>query len=187
MDEMCAVGVDPSLTGTGVVLSDGRCFTFGAKGITQMSWEQQHRAIGAMTVQVLGVIAPFDPNAVVVETLDVSHAYGGIIPRVILWDALITALYYRYGDRVLLAASTHRMRYATGKGAAKKEEVVDAVARRWPLFATGGDNNKADAAVFCAMGMDWLGAPLVEMPEKHRLALNGLHRITDAPKEKTKR
>jgi hypothetical protein len=65
-----------------------------------------------------------------------------------------------------------RCTYATGKGAASKEAVVDAVARRWPAWQTEGNNNLADAVVFMAAGRDWLGAPITDMPKTHRAAID---------------
>jgi crossover junction endodeoxyribonuclease RuvC len=66
----------------------------------------------------------------------------------------------------------HRMQYATGKGAATKNLIVDAVARRWPTWPTNGDDNAADAVVLMAAGRDWLGHPLTTLPKTHRDALD---------------
>jgi crossover junction endodeoxyribonuclease RuvC len=70
--------------------------------------------------------------------------------------------------------SSSRMRYATSKGAASKGAIIDAVARRLPMFETKGDENLADAAILCAMGRDHLGEPLAPMPATHRAALGAV-------------
>ena len=56
-----------------------------------------------------------------------------------------------------------------------KGMVRDAVAERYGLECEGaGRYDKADAAVLALMGRDWLGLPVVEVPETHRRALAGV-------------
>jgi hypothetical protein len=38
-----------------------------------------------------------------------------------------------------------------------------------------GRYDASDAATLAAMGMDWLGFPLVEVPKQQRRALDGVH------------
>jgi len=65
--------------------------------------------------------------------------------------------------------------YATGKGNAKKDAVLTAMVRRvGPLVRDLDDNNAADALAAAMMGADWLGYPLVPMPEVNRRALPGV-------------
>lgn len=60
-------------------------------------------------------------------------------------------------------------KYSTGRGNAKKDEVLVAAVRRLPDF--DGDHNQADAAWLRAMALDGLGHPIVSMPQEHRVAL----------------
>lgn len=67
--------------------------------------------------------------------------------------------------------------YATGKGNAKKDLVLAETVRRFGYvrgLSRLSDNNEADALVAAAMGADWLGSPVVKMPELHRRALPGV-------------
>lgn len=71
---------------------------------------------------------------------------------------------------IVLAPSAARCRYATGKGSAKKEEVL--VAARDRLGYDGTQLDEADALVLRALGCDAMGQPLAEMPATHRAAID---------------
>jgi len=92
--------------------------------------------------------------------------------RAFLWWVIYSALHSERGIPVAVAAPALRAMYATGKGNASKNAVVDAVARRWPHIPTGGDHNVCDAIVLMAMGCDRLGHPLTPVPATHRRALD---------------
>ena len=77
--------------------------------------------------------------------------------------------------------------YATGKARWKDDEgrklssrqvkglVRDAVAVQYGIECSGTHRyDEADAYVLMAMGADWLGYPLVELPPTHRRALKGV-------------
>jgi hypothetical protein len=78
--------------------------------------------------------------------------------------------------------------YATGKARWKNEDtglkltskqvkglVRDAVATRYGIHCGGPTRyDEADAYVLMAMGMDWLGYPLAEVPPTHARALKGV-------------
>jgi crossover junction endodeoxyribonuclease RuvC len=84
----------------------------------------------------------------------------------------------------LIAASSHRATYATGKGSAKKSEIVDVVARRYPSFETHGNDNLADAVIFMAIGRDHMGFPLTDVPAANRKALERVRYSTETPPAK---
>lgn len=67
-----------------------------------------------------------------------------------------------------------RAMYATGKGNAPKGEVRTAIAERYGIELEGRARyDEADAMALCAAGLDWLGHPLAEVPERNRKALDG--------------
>ncbi len=59
--------------------------------------------------------------------------------------------------------------FATGKGNSDKAAMVLATARRFPDFAGGED--ESDAVWLMAAGREWLGAPVVELPQVQRAVL----------------
>jgi crossover junction endodeoxyribonuclease RuvC len=111
------------------------------------------------------------PDLVVMETPAFSRSGGGAHERAWLWWELYGYLATHHIPTALMGTG-QRCTYATGKGNASKEAVVDAVARRWPAWETQGDNNLADAVVFMAAGLDWSGHPITAMPKTHRAAID---------------
>ncbi|MFF9787109.1 hypothetical protein [Streptomyces nigrescens] len=170
------IGLDTSLTATGIASSNGWCRTVGYQkarakdpGITQLPHPQRMAALRAIRTDVIHNIGR--PDLVVLETPAFSRAGGGGHERGWLWWSLynhLTAAEIPVG----LMDPRQRMLYATGKGAATKSAVVDAVARRWPQYETGGDDNLADAVVLMAAGRDWLGHPIADVPKTHRKAID---------------
>jgi Holliday junction resolvasome RuvABC endonuclease subunit len=170
-----AVGLDLSLTGSGVASSLGWCERVGASDITTMDLDDRLAAVGNLVGKILDLTGGGGrwPEVVCVEVPAFSRSGGGVLERSALWWNVVAALRRREVPVVEIYIG-QRMRYATGKGSASKGAVIDAVARRWPQFETGGDDNLADAAVLAAMGADWLGAPIGAVPATHRKALDGV-------------
>lgn len=165
------IGLDLSLTGSGIASSVGWCERIGFADITKMPLIRRVAIMRVLTEKLLDLIGR--PDLVVVEVPAFSRSGGGVIERAALYDRVTSALVDREIP-VAEAFNQHRMRYATGKGAASKGAIVDAVARRWPAFETGGDDNKADAVILAAMGADHLGIPLASVPQTHRAGLTGV-------------
>lgn len=169
------IGLDTSLTATGIASSRGWCEVIGHQkrskdpGITQLPHPQRLDAIQTVLDNVLAAIA--SPDLVVIELPAPSRSGGGAHERGWLWWQLYARL-TRRDIPIGLMTPNHRMLYATGKGAATKNLIVDAVARRWPAWPTQGDDNAADAVVLMAAGRDWIGHPITDMPKTHRAALD---------------
>lgn len=170
------VGIDPSLTGTGIASSNGWVEVIGYRrtrakdpGITQLPHDERIRAMRQLAHQVLESIHL--PDLAVMELPAVSRSGGGAHERGWFWWHLYSEL-TRYEVPVGLMAPNARALYATGKGTAPKGAVIDAVTRRFPDWATEGNDNAADAVALMAAGRDWLGAPITDMPKTHRAALD---------------
>lgn len=165
------IGLDLSLTGSGVASSAGWCEVVGQKDVTTQPLDRRLAIIDDLADRILTLVR--SPQLVVIEQPAFSRAGAGSIERHALWWLIVRAL---RGRDVPVAEVTARgrMRYATGKGAATKSAVVDAVARRWSSFETGGNDNLADSVVLCAMGCDHLGSPLAAVPQTHRAALDAV-------------
>lgn len=167
------IGLDTSLTGTGIASSMGWCEVIGYDGpksapITGLRHPARLLAMRRVRDRVLETVG--SPDLVVLELPAPSRSGGGAHERAWLWWALYGALTDR-GIPVGLLSPNHRMLYATGKGNAGKSVVVDAVARRWPDWTTEGNDNAADAVVLMAAGRDWAGHPIAPVPQTHRKAV----------------
>lgn len=159
MTGQAVVGLDLSLTATGIAHTDGTTGTVRTR---------------TRGMERLGVIAAFALEATEAARLvciegysfgsraSQAHALGelGGVVRWSLWSSGVT-----YLD---VPPSTLKT-YATGKGNAGKVDVI--VAARDRLGYEGTDDNEADALWLRALGLDLLGAPLVALPATHRRAL----------------
>lgn len=181
---MTAAGIDLSLTATGLAHSNGACATIGQAGLTKLAWADQLEAAqilrGGIRQFLFESFSRFGQprsldllEVVVIEGLDMSQSYGGQILRSHLWCLVVSDLLDE-GVQVYVAPSPQVKMYATGKGAlpagkAGKKLVIEAVRRQWPFFEIGNDDNKADAAVMCAMAAEIAGYPMsVVTPEQTR-------------------
>jgi Holliday junction resolvasome RuvABC endonuclease subunit len=165
-----AIGLDLSLTATGVASSRGWTEVLHppakARGHVRLDWIRD---------QVLEHVGSVYEHLVVIE----GPSYGnqgaarqsGHHERAGLWW-LITYAMWKRGIDYAVASPASRAKYATGKGNAAKADVVREVTRRFDWF-TGGED-EADALVLAAMGADWLGHPIAVMPATHRKALDAV-------------
>jgi Holliday junction resolvasome RuvABC endonuclease subunit len=166
------VGLDLSLTGSGVASSLGWCERLGRDDVTTKPLDERLALVESLAREILGRVA-MQTALVCVELPAFSRSGGGVLERSALWWHVVRRLRQREIPVAEIPIQA-RMRYATGKGMASKGAVIDAVARRWPMFETAGDDNLADAAVLAAMGADRLGAPIAAVPATHRKAIDGV-------------
>lgn len=167
------VGLDPSLTASGLAWPSGRVEKWGREGVTSLPYRDRGLALKSLVVSVHNlVMSEGVPRLVVIEELPTSRVGSttGTTERGYLWWSVLNLLDH-VGVPVLVVQPSQLKRYVTGKGVATKGAMIEAVARRLPMFSTHGDDNLADAAGLCAIGCDLLGQPLVPMPEAHRAAL----------------
>lgn len=163
------IGLDISLTGTGIACSAGWCEAIGLTGVTTKPLNQRDAIITNLAHDIAQYVGP-TAGLVVIEMPAYSRSGGGSHERSGLWWRVVHHL-LAWDIPVIEVNPSYRSTYATGKGNAKKTEVVDAVARRWPDWQTHGDDNAADAVVLMAMGLDALGHPIATIPDKNRAAL----------------
>lgn len=167
------IGVDPSLTATGIASSNGWCTVVGwtdkKRPITALPHPERREALQHVRTLVLDTIGR--PDLVVIELPAVSRSGGGAHERGWLWWEIYNYLNAREIPVGLLTPSARAL-YATGKGNAAKGAVIDQISRRYPAWTTDGNDNAADAVALMAAGRDWLGHPLTQLPKTHRAALD---------------
>ncbi|MGW2740543.1 hypothetical protein ACWC4D_40920 [Streptomyces sp. NPDC001288] len=169
------IGIDPSLTGTGIASSNGWCEVIGYKrarskdpGITQLPHTERLTAMRDLLAQVTTTIGC--PDLAVMELPAPSRTGGGAHERGWFWWEIYRLLATSYIPIGLLTPNARAL-YATGKGTAAKGAVIDAISRRFPAWTTEGNDNAADAVALMAAGRDWLGYPITDLPKTHRAAL----------------
>lgn len=185
------VGGDLSLTASGLAWPDHHTDATGAAGLANPRTYVGERAglLGALAARLESVIHSRNtlfggqPRLVVLE--DFPSGNTRIDPeRGYLWWRLVERL-TADGVPVLPVPPTTLKLYACGMGNANKREVIAGVQEffpDWQIMKTSKtgkvlttvDDNKADAVVLMAIGCALLGEPLVELPAKHRKALDKL-------------
>ena len=167
---MRIVGIDPSLTATGIAAT-----TTNDPAVTFTETITSPRRGHERLSRILEEINTWTRIAqlVVIEGPAYGSAAGarqqGHHERAGLWW-LITHDLWRKHIQVAVVDPVSRIRYATGKGRAGKDEVLAAVIRRYTQIEVA-NNNEADALVLAAMGAHHAGFPLIEVPATHRIAL----------------
>lgn len=162
------IGIDPSLTATGLAYGDGSTATVKyPKYVTG-----DHRlAFIAEAVNDLG----FSPmvgrrvDLAVIEDLP-THAHGAGITGMV--QGVVRFQLIRDGIPYLTVPAATLKKYATGKGNATKPDM------RMELFKRTGidlkDDNQVDAWWLRALGHELLGEPVVALPKTHTDALGKL-------------
>jgi crossover junction endodeoxyribonuclease RuvC len=164
------VGIDPSLTGTGVA-TPSRLLTVGSKPADLSVRGRRDRLRLAADTIILAIAEDVAPRtALIVIEAPAYSKTGHMHERSGLWWYLVDEL-LSDGHLVCEVTPSARAKYATGRGNAGKDEVLAAVVRRYPDQDVA-DNNTADALVLRAMGSRQLGRPLENgLPLAHRASL----------------
>jgi crossover junction endodeoxyribonuclease RuvC len=169
---MRVLGVDPSLTATGLALVDTATnavidtWTITTKGKADDTLRQRQTRLDRIAHDA-GVI---DTDLVVIEGPAHGHTTGHHHDRSGLWWAIVTA-FHSLDVPVVEVTPASLKKYATGKGNAGKDTVLLEVARRYPTVMVA-NNNEADALVLAAMGCHHLtGHGLTILPAAHVAAL----------------
>lgn len=152
------IGLDLSLTATGICLEDGTTLTIRSK-------HRNMERLADIRSLILGIIP--NTHLVVIEGYSYGSGHGahqlgelGGTIRLALYDASIP-----YVD----IAPTARAKYATGRGNAAKSLVVSEISAR--TGRTFPDDNQVDAWILRAMALDHYGYPCIDLPQTHRDSL----------------
>lgn len=175
---MIAVGIDLSLTSTGIarIESDDPIpwlATVTSNGTHDATLLERAERIEELTERIVHVVTNDGlPSLVVVEGPSYGqHRQSGQHDRAGLWWSVASAL-TRRGVALVEVAPAARMKYATGVGNAKKDAVLAATIRRYRTAVITG-NDEADALILAAMGARALGGPVeTSLPERNRAAMD---------------
>ena len=157
---MNVVGLDLSLTGTGVARADGTTETLktSLRGMPRVSWLVNEIITRAV-----------DDRADVVVTEDcIAMRNGSVVPLAMLHGAVRLRLFHCDLPTVVLAPATLK-KFATGKGNAPKPDMRMALYKRTEIDLP--DDNQDDAWWLRAAGRQWYGAPVLFVPQAQLDAL----------------
>lgn len=173
---MHVVGLDLSLTGTGVATQEWVATFKPPASVTptKKNGLPEHPRLGWVRDEILRAIFKDEtPDLVVVEGLAFASKTGKVSERAGLWWLINMALYER-DVKVAVVPPTTRAMYGSGKGNADKETVFVETLKRFGHAFDIKNNNEADAVLLYAMGMERLGAPLVDLPATHTRAMGSV-------------
>lgn len=149
---MIAVGVDPSLTCTGVAVIDSEGGVMTRRIVAPNGGVSLLARRTRIRKAIAGVLDNV-PRRIDVTVIEVPHSrqqFGAQNERIALYWFLVDQLLAR--GPVVEVAPSQRAKLATGKGNAKKDDVVAALRTAFP-DARIPDDNVADA-----LGLAWAGA-----------------------------
>lgn len=149
------VGVDPSLTSTGIALVEGGRFTAVERVRTKLKGHQRVDHIVSRILEVAD--SPVD-TLVGIEGTAMGAKGAAVVQIFGLWG-IITRELWKAGFRYYVVGPTTLKKYATGSGAAGKDDVMTAVVRSYPDVDFTG-NDMADAMVIAAIGARQHDAPI---------------------------
>ena len=157
---MSIVGLDLSLTSTGVALVDSSNVATWRKGTRTDTVAERAQRLIDITSRILEHI-PTDVQLIVIEGPSLGQArQAGEHIRAGLWWHLATSLHLQRHSVVEVPPATLKL-YAAGRGNAHKDQVLASVIKRYPDADVTG-NDIADALVLAAMGARRLGFPIEE-------------------------
>lgn len=181
------LGIDSSLTGTGLsravmpdimvgvnphgpVPVDVQLATVGAsKPKPTDTWLAKARRVHEVLDKIDGALAADQYDAVGLEELAYGAKGDAAVVLHWLWGEVIQLVRLREVPLYLVNVSSVK-KFATGNGNAKKDEVMLAMANRYPQFAIK-DNNQSDALAVCMIVARTVGVAFDEMPLKNLEAL----------------
>lgn len=153
MREMVVMGLDLSLTSTGlVVLAEG--LMLKSKAIK--SKENTERRLIDIKDQIEREMLEYEPNLVVLEGYAML-ANGRITALAELGGVVKASLYVRKQPFIVVPPARVK-KFATGKGNANKDEVRLWVYKRWGVELK--TNDEIDAYVLAQIGLSYLGCPV---------------------------
>lgn len=173
------IGIDSSLTSLGIASpesADALRWNHNDKGHARIEWLRTEVLDRSKQADLVVIEGPSYGS----KMLPGQHETAG------LWWILTHDL-WRKGIPYAVASPHNRTIYATGSAFPAKDQPKEKRARiakgmvhtfvveQLGIWCEGGGKYDAsDAATLAAMGMDWLGYPLIEVPKQQRRALDGV-------------
>jgi crossover junction endodeoxyribonuclease RuvC len=166
---MRVLGIDPSLTSTGVALitSDRQITTHrvesappkrGRAGKTPPTLLERRERIRSIVDRAANLVLPWQApvDLAVIEGPSYGSVGAGTWERGWLWGALVDRLALAEVP-VAVVPPTVRAKWATGSGSAGKSPVAVHLSRMWPELDAGISDDEWDAVCLASIGAQHLG------------------------------
>ncbi|WP_113699160.1 Holliday junction endonuclease [Nonomuraea lactucae] len=159
------IGLDLSLTATGIATWDGRPLST-IRTVTSDGDERLRRIMVTVRANAYDYVRDEPIELAVIEDLP-THAHSAGITGMVHGAVRIALMELKVPYALVPPATLKK--FATGKGNATKPDMRMALYQRAGLDIR--DDNQVDAWWLRAAGLDALGHPLVELPKTQREAL----------------
>ncbi|WP_440100067.1 crossover junction endodeoxyribonuclease RuvC [Streptosporangium sp. H16] len=164
------MGWDLAAEQSGVALPDGTTTVIKAKKVTgrPRTFDDDMRRLDLVDRRSAELVAAHPADLAVIEDY-AAGIRGNPVHRLAECGGKVRLNCWRAGVPIALVNVMHVKEYATGNGAAKKSQMATAAqARAGLVFPT---EDECDAWWIRAMGCDWLGHPVVDLPKAQRAVL----------------
>jgi Holliday junction resolvasome RuvABC endonuclease subunit len=161
------MGADLAAEQSGVALPDNTTMVIKAKKVTgrPRTLADDLARMDHVEATFAPLLPKHRPTLIVIEDY-ASGIKGNPVHRIAEIGGLVRLAGYRAGVPITLVNNTHVKIYATGNGGASKSQMAtSAQARAGLVFPT---EDECDAWWMRAMGCDWLGHPIVKVPQSQR-------------------
>lgn len=169
---MNVFGIDPSLTSTGICISDDETFVF------QPKTRGAERLVEIRNV-VMAHVRAHAVDLIAIEGYSYgsrnshAHALGEL-------GGVLRATFYENGFEFVDIPPTSRAKFATGKGNAGKAEVVSSISARTGIVWAGvGAEDMCDAWVLRQMVLAKFGESKYTWPEQNMSALEKIEWVNE--------
>jgi Holliday junction resolvasome RuvABC endonuclease subunit len=167
-DQPCVLGLDLSLTGTGVAC--GNAIVVDPFTILTDDKDGDRRLL-VIRDRIHEQLWRARPDFCLMEDLPVHASMAGINGMI---QGIVRIGLQELGIPYALVVPATLKKYATGKGNADKSDMRMALFKRTGLTVDLDDDNQVDAVWLMSMGLDLLGAlPLAPVPQSQRQSLIG--------------
>lgn len=137
---MNVMGLDLSLTGTGIVVIDKAGEVVLSRTISSKLRDMERLA--HIRAEIASILSGASPIMTCIEGYSMGSRAGQLASIGEL-GGVVKLLLYRNGFRYTIVAPTQLKKFVTGKGNSMKDEIMMNVYKRWGWEAK--DNNQADA------------------------------------------
>ena len=169
---MIIIGLDISLTGTGVVvLKDDQVvheILIKSKPPENKNNITEIERLILIRDKMISLIKENPPDLVVIENM-AFMAKGTSLTQLAYLNYSIRAYLWENGIKFLLVAPPSLKKFITGHGRAEKDEIMDIIFTKYHIAAT--DNNIADAFVLAVIGRTFLNDSATETHQQEVLAI----------------
>jgi hypothetical protein len=154
MKKSRVVGLDLSITATGICASNGETYTVGGKS-----------ALGdeRLVLIKIAILDNLDADIYIIEDLP-THAHGAGVTGMV--HGVVRATLLENKKKYILVTPASLKKYATGKGNANKVDMAIALYERFGIKLP--DDNQVDAYWLRMMGLDYFGIEKIYLPQVNK-------------------